>query len=122
VVFKRQAGQLPIWEAGIRVDPNYAGNYYNAALYYSRTDLLWRTILYGEIYVNMESRSERSQAIKKLLWDTYQQQLMKAAVPADTKSTSFEAAVATTFNKASSVLIQGFSSETLTMACDLGSF
>lgn len=104
------------WEAGIRVDPNYAGNYYNAALYYSKTDLLWRTLLYGEIYVNMESRSERSQAIKKLLWDTYQQQLMKPAAPADTKSTPFEAAVATTFNKASSVLIQGFSSETLTMA------
>jgi hypothetical protein len=107
---------ITYWEAGIRVDPNYAGNYYNAALYYSKTESLWRTLLYGEIYVNMESRSERSLAIKKLLWDTYQQKLMKTNATTETKLTPFEAAVATTFDKASAVLIQGFNSETLTMA------
>lgn len=103
------------WEAGIRVDPNYAGNYYNAALYYSKTETLWRTLLYGEIYINMESRSERVLAIKKLLWETYQKKVMSPATATSEKLTPFEIAVSTTFDKASSVFIQGFSTETLTM-------
>ncbi len=103
------------WENGIRTDPNYAGNYYNAALYYSKTESLWRTLLYGEIYVNMESKSERASTIKKLLWETYQKKMMSPVVASNTPSSSFEAAVAATFDKASSVLIQGLSVETLTM-------
>lgn len=104
------------WEEGIRVDPNYAGNYYNAALYYSKTDLLWRTLLYGEIYINMESKSERAPVIKKLMWDTYRQQTMRVATPSTAKLSAFETAVAATFEKASGVMAQGLSTETLTMA------
>ncbi|NDF99169.1 MAG: hypothetical protein EB101_09650 [Chitinophagia bacterium] len=107
---------ITYWEEGIRVDPNYAGNYYNAALYYSKTESLWRTLLYGEVYVNMESKSERAPVVKKLLWDTYQQQIMKAAAPTTVKGSPFETAVAATFAKASTVMVQGLSRETLTMA------
>ncbi|NDF98073.1 MAG: hypothetical protein EB101_03930 [Chitinophagia bacterium] len=109
----RDKQAIVYWEEGIRVDPNYAGNYYNAALYYSKTESLWRTLLYGEIYINMESRSERALAIKKLLWESYQKKVMSPATAA--KNTPFEAAVSTTFDNASSVFIQGFSTETLTM-------
>ena len=43
------------WEKGIQVDPAYSGNYYNAALYYFYTkDKVW-SLIYGEIFVNMES-------------------------------------------------------------------
>jgi tetratricopeptide (TPR) repeat protein len=106
---------ITYWEDGIRTDPNYAGNYYNAALYYSKTDMLWRTLLYGEIYINMESKSERVAGIKKLLWETYRQKVMSPTTT-DAKRSAFEAAIATTFDNTSSVFIQGFSSETLTMA------
>lgn len=107
---------ITYWEDGIRVDPNYAGNYYNAALYYSKTEWLWRTLLYGEIYINMESKSERAPVIKKLLWETYRQKIMGSAAATATKLSSFETVVAATFEKASSVMAQGLSRETLTMA------
>jgi hypothetical protein len=63
----------------------------------------------------MESRSERVLAIKKLLWETYQKKVMSPATATSEKLTPFEIAVSTTFDKASSVFIQGFSTETLTM-------
>lgn len=107
---------ITYWEEGIQADPNYSGNYYNAALYYSKTEWRWRTVLYGEIYVNMESRSERALVIKKLLWETYQQKIMSPTAATAVKLSPFETAVATTFDKASIVMAQGLSTETLTMA------
>jgi len=105
---------IKYWEAGIALDPNFAGNYYNAATYYSLSPEGWRTLLYGEIYVNMESKSERAQTMKKLLWENYRAKALSASSAPE--KTPFEAAVDTTFDQASAVLIQGLSIETLTMA------
>ena len=67
------------WEKGIQVDPAYGGNYYNAALYYFFTkDKVW-SLIYGEIFVNMESRSERGMAMKKLLLQGYKEKLFADA-------------------------------------------
>ena len=50
---------INLWEKGIQIDPAYSGNYYNAANYYFYTkDKVW-SLVYGEIFVNMESLSER---------------------------------------------------------------
>ena len=44
--------------------PAYSGNYYNAAIYYFYTkDKVW-SLIYGEIFVNMESLSQRGLAMK----------------------------------------------------------
>jgi tetratricopeptide (TPR) repeat protein len=59
------------WEKGIETDPNYSGNYYNATKYYSSTsDKVW-TLIYGEIFVNLESYSKRTPEIKDILIDGY---------------------------------------------------
>ena len=60
------------WEAGIKADPNYSKNYYNAAMYYSKVqeDLFW-TIQYGEIFINLESYSDHTALIKVKLLDAY---------------------------------------------------
>lgn len=59
------------WEKGIRADPNYPGNYYNAAKYYYLTvDKVW-SLLYGEIFINLESFSKRTPEIKSLLLEGY---------------------------------------------------
>jgi len=59
------------WEKGIKLDPSYSGNYYNAArYYYFTTDRVW-SLIYGEIFVNMESLSQRTAEIKSLLLDSY---------------------------------------------------
>ena len=64
---KKDYSAIDQWEKGIEADPSYAGNYYNAALYYYYTkDKVW-TFIYGEIFVNMESLTERAAAMKQLL-------------------------------------------------------
>ena len=67
------------WEKGIELDPAYGGNYYNAALYYFFVkDKVW-SLIYGEIFVNMESLSERGAAMKQLLLQGYKEKLFADA-------------------------------------------
>ncbi len=59
------------WEKGIEIDPNYSANYYNAAKYYFFTyDKVW-SLLYGEIFLNLESYSKRTAEMKDLLLEGY---------------------------------------------------
>ena len=67
------------WEEGIKVDPGYSGNYYNAALFYFYAkDKVW-SLMYGEIFVNMESLGERGAAMKQLLLQGYKEKLFADA-------------------------------------------
>jgi tetratricopeptide (TPR) repeat protein len=106
------------WEKGIQIDPGYSGNYYNAALYYFYTkDKVW-SVIYGEIYVNMESLSERATAMKQLLLDAYKQKLFADAdlTKGEEKNKSeFAKAFLTTIGKESSIASKGITTETLTM-------
>ena len=62
---------LNYFEKGIEVQPGFPSNYYWAArLYYGSDDKVWG-MLYGEIFINLERNSERTQEISKLLFDTY---------------------------------------------------
>lgn len=59
------------WQRGIHSDPNYSGNYYNAAkYYYMSADKVWG-LIYGEIFVNLESYSKRTPEIKSMLLEGY---------------------------------------------------
>ena len=63
------------WETGIKADPAFSGNYYNAALFYFYAkDKVW-SLIYGEIFVNMESFGERGAAMKQLLLQGYKEKL-----------------------------------------------
>src|SRR5436190_3027438 len=67
------------WEKGIEVDPGYSGNYYNAALFYFFTkDKVW-SLIYAEIFVNMESLGERGAAMKQMLLQGYKEKLFADA-------------------------------------------
>ncbi len=60
-----------VWEKGIKTDVNNNSNYYYAAKYYSSNgNLLW-SLLYGEIFVNIESFTSRTAEIKDLLYQNY---------------------------------------------------
>jgi tetratricopeptide (TPR) repeat protein len=103
------------WEKGIEVSPSYAGNYYNAASYYYFTkDKVW-TLIYGEIFVNMESLTERSTEVKKMLLDTYKQKLFTDVDSKDKKQSEFEKAVSQTYDKLSSLTAKGITIESLNM-------
>ncbi len=59
------------WEKGIETDPNYSGNYYNAAKYYYFSQDKWWGLIYGELFVNLESYSQRTVEIKGMLLEGY---------------------------------------------------
>ena len=106
------------WEEGIRVDPAYSGNYYNAALYYFYTkDKVW-SLIYGEIFVNMESLSERGSAMKELLLKGYKEKLFANPdlMQGEEKNKSeFAKSFLTVINKQGSLTTKGINIETLTM-------
>lgn len=68
---KKTTDAIKNWEKGIEIDPNYAGNYYNAASYYSQNKQLFWTIIYGEIFVNLESYTTRTAEMKDAILDAY---------------------------------------------------
>lgn len=78
------------WEKGIEVDPVYSSNYYNATMYYARKNNWIRAALYGEIFLNLESYSKRTEEIKTQLLTVYNNLLAPATLQQlkDAKTTS----------------------------------
>ena len=106
------------WEQGIKVDPAYSGNYYNAANYYFYTkDKVW-SLLYAEIFINMESLSERGAAMKQLLLQGYKEKLFSDAdllKDQDKNKNEFTKGYLEVMDKQSSLATMGLNPETLTM-------
>lgn len=106
------------WEKGIEVDPGYGGNYYNAALFYFYTkDKVW-SLIYGEIFVNMESLSRRGAAMKELLLKAYKEKLFAEAdlLKGEEKNKSpFAKSFLECMGKQASQLTKGVNTESLTM-------
>lgn len=106
------------WETGIKADPAYSGNYYNAALFYFYAkDKVW-SLIYGEIFVNMESLSERGAAMKQLLLQGYKEKLFADAdlMKGEEKNKSeFAKSFLQGMSRQSSLANKGITTETLTM-------
>lgn len=107
---------IKIWETGIKEDPAFGTNYYNAAKYYYQSkDKIW-SILYGEIFLNVESYTARSAEMKNILLESYKKLFADADLTADTKDKNkFEMAYLSTMNKQNSVVKKGIDPESLTM-------
>jgi len=109
---------IQLWEEGIRVDPAFGGNYYNAARYYFHTrDKVW-SLIYGEVFVNMESLSERGAAMKQLLLQGYKEKLF--AEPdllkgSEANKSPFAKAFLTSMNKQAALTSKGLNIDVLTM-------
>jgi tetratricopeptide (TPR) repeat protein len=106
------------WEKGIQVDPAFSGNYYNAAQHYFYTqDKVW-AVIYGEIFVNMESLTERGASMKKFLLDAYKEKLFQESdilKDVDKNKSEFAKAYLNTMSKQASLANKGVSTEMLTM-------
>ena len=71
---------IPQWEKGIELDPGYSSNYYNATMYYAKKSNWIRAALYGELFLNLESYSTRTEEIKGKLFDAYKNLIDEKAV------------------------------------------
>jgi tetratricopeptide (TPR) repeat protein len=115
---RKDYSAIDLWEKGIRVDPAYSGNYYNAALFYFYTkDKIW-SLIYGEIFVNMESLSERGASMKQLLLQGYKEKLFSNAnimAGQEKNKNEFSKAFLECMSKQSSLANHGITTETLTM-------
>lgn len=109
---------IDYWEKGIEVDPGYSGNYYNAALFYFFTkDKIW-SLIYAEIFINMESLGERGAAMKQMLLKGYKEKLFTDADPSksdDKDNTPFGKAFRQCIGKQVAVADKGINTESLTM-------
>ncbi len=109
---------IELWETGIKADPGFSGNYYNAALFYFYAkDKVW-SLIYGEIFVNMESFGERGAAMKQLLLQGYKEKLfvdpdiMKGE---ENNKSEFAKTFLLGMAKQASVANKGITTEALTM-------
>lgn len=105
---------VKLWEKGIEVEPNYSGNYYNAAkYYYFSVDKVWG-IVYGEIFVNLESYSKRTAEIRNLLLDGYKKLFADSDMLKNQNTKNeFVKAFLETMRKNSSVVSSGVTPESL---------
>ncbi|MGH2563233.1 MAG: tetratricopeptide repeat protein, partial [Ginsengibacter sp.] len=90
--------------------------YYNACKYYFLSaDKIW-CVIYGEIFINIESFTSRTAEIKNVLLDGYKKLFADVDLLSNIRDKNeFEIAFLTTMNKQNSVVINGLDAETLTM-------
>lgn len=126
---------VKLWEKGIETDPNHSSNYYFLARHYAlKGDIVW-SILYAEMFLNMESFTARSTEMKNLLLQQYKKFFVSAYTPpkpsdkknsekrsarkaqqkAEQKFVEFTTAVAETLNKQQSQASLGITPELLTV-------
>lgn len=104
------------WEKGIEVDPNYSKNYYNACKYYYLiADKVW-SIIYAEIFINLEPLNMHAAEIKNILMESYKKLFANPNLIKDNKDRSkFVTAFIETMNKQTAVAGNGINTEMLTM-------
>jgi Tfp pilus assembly protein PilF len=111
---QRDPEAIRFWEKGIEVDPGYSSNYYNASKYYYFTyDKVW-TLIYGEIFINLESYSKRTPEIKLLLVDAYKKLFTDLKLSkSQSNKNLFAAAYLTVMNDQSQSINLGITPESL---------
>ena len=104
------------WEKGIEVDPAYSRNYYNAAKFYFLTvDRVW-SILYAEIFINIDPSSNKTPEMKELLLESYKKLFSDVNLEQNNKDKNeFVKIYLQAMNKQSGLASQGINTETLTM-------
>ncbi len=104
------------WEKGIQVDPNFSGNYYNACIYYTKMGNWIRMALYGEIFINLESFTERTTEVKKAVLNAWQKLFLPTVISQQKKLSisSFEKEVLQILEKQVTITKAGFQADNST--------
>lgn len=68
---KSTKAALEAYLTGIKVEPGYPMNYFNASkIYFQNNNAVW-SLLYAEIYLNLDPSSRRTIEMKKMMVDAY---------------------------------------------------
>lgn len=74
---QKKKDAIDYWEKGIKADPNYSKNYYNACRYYEVHNNITWSVIYGEIFVNMEPLNSKTAEIKDIILDEYKRLMIE---------------------------------------------
>jgi tetratricopeptide (TPR) repeat protein len=72
---KDYTNAVKYYEKGIEVSPKSTANYYRVAKIFLATENELWGLIYGEIFMNLERSSKRTEEMSKLLFDTYKSQI-----------------------------------------------
>ncbi|CAN5131373.1 hypothetical protein BH11BAC6_BH11BAC6_12500 [soil metagenome] len=113
---KKENEAIKYWEKGIAGDPNYSGNYYFATKYYAQKGNIVWGLLYGEIFINIESLSKRSDEIKTIVYGGYKNLFNDPSLLDDVKQTgtAFEKAFVTNLGNLTFLMRNNLTPESLT--------
>ena len=103
------------WEKGIQRDPSYSRNYYNAARYYFFSADKIRSILYSEMFVNMEPNGNKTTEMKRLLMDSYKKLFTLSDLTKNINKNKFDQIYSEEMANLSSLISTGINAETLSM-------
>jgi len=103
---------IKLWEKGIEVDPGFAANYYHSARYYSMVNNSVWALLYGEMFVNLDSYSNRTIEVKNMLFQFYKK-IFAFGFSGLNEKNSFEKVVSDCFFKQKSFAATGITPESL---------
>ena len=115
---------LDAWLQGIQVEPAYYLNYYEAGRTYLNTPKPIWTIVYGEIFTNLERQTSRSMEMRKLILQAYQKVFSTvgtSSVPkygnavTEGEEQTFEAALLQVLMQLAPVVSDGITADNLTM-------
>ena len=110
-------GAIEQWEKGIEIAPNYSSNYYNAANYYARVENIFPVLIYGELFINLESYSTRTADIKAILLEAYKKLFTGDNITKlmnDKQAGNFQRSFLATIEKSTSLAAEGLTPENLT--------
>lgn len=120
---KKPEDALNAWLDGIRREPAYPQNYYEAAHIYLNSDKVLWGLLYGEIYINIAHDTANMQDMKKMLFTAYKTMFdnISKDVPGYGKENpkvavdNFSDAVRQVYASLTPVVSDGITTENLTM-------
>ena len=103
-------------EKGIEKDPAYSRNYYNASKYYSlQQNYLW-SLIYGEIYINIDPYGNKTAEVKDIVLNGYKKLYMSLLTDGDVKDKNkFVQKVLSNLSKQNATASQGISVNKLIM-------
>lgn len=114
---EKPAEAIAQWEAGINLDPSYSSNYYHASKFYFAAADMARSLVYGEVFVNLESYSTRTAEIKMQLLESYKRVFIGAEAKKHyvKAATPFETLFLELLRSQGNTVLRGITQETLLM-------
>lgn len=67
---------IRLWEEGVKAEPTFSSNYYWLGKIFSYTEERIWSVMYGEIFINLERNTDRTIEMSEILFNTYKEAII----------------------------------------------